>query len=290
MNDLLTIVVPVKTRSVICRSVLRTSSRSSMSWWWILAVRIGHLKSRQSSDARSCSSSGTPCQCAAMRAAAKGIDEKLVLVDFVCHGTPTADVWKSYVEGLERKHKSKLIRYEFRNKDKGWNFQNIVYAFGNGVKKRVIPWLDPYFHGFSINAFLRDGCYKCPFAQIKRISDFTIADCWRVAASNPEYDDNKGTSLVLVNSDKAISLWKKLMSDNVFAGGEYDIDLAQSRNMALMHPPAKPGCHEAFMKMFKETGSFDVAAKCYLSWKKTLKYSLVYWVKRLGWLYFKHHQ
>lgn len=241
-------------------------------------------------DGRDALFCGTPCQCAAMRAAAKGIDEKLVLVDFVCHGTPLADVWKSYVEGLEKKYNSKLVRYEFRNKDKGWNFQNIVYEFGSGVKKRVIPWLDPYFHGFSINAFLRDGCYKCPFAQLKRISDFTIADCWRVAASNPEYDDNKGTSLVLVNSDKAISLWKKLMSDDVFVGGEYDIDLAQSRNMALMHPPAKPGCREAFMKMFKETGSFDAAAKCYLSWKKTLKYSLVYWVKRLGWFYFKHHQ
>ena len=233
---------------------------------------------------------GTPCQCAAMRSAAKGIDEKLVLVDFVCHGTPIVDVWKSYVEGLEKKYNGKLTRYEFRNKDKGWNFQNIVYEFENGVKKRVIPWLDPYFHGFSINAFLRDGCYKCPFAQLKRISDFTIADCWRVAASNPEYDDNKGTSLVLVNSDKAISLWKKLMSDDVFVGGEYDIDLAQSRNMTLMHPPAKPGCRETFMKIFKETGSLDASAKCYLSWKKTVKYTLVYWVKRLGWFYFKHHQ
>ena len=233
---------------------------------------------------------GTPCQCAAMRAAANGIDAKLVLVDFVCHGTPIADVWKSYVEGLEKKYSSKLVRYEFRNKDKGWNFQNIVYEFGNGVKKRVIPWLDPYFHGFSINAFLRDGCYKCPFAQLKRISDFTIADCWRVAASNPEYDNNKGTSLVLVNTDKAKTLWKMLLSVDVFVGGEYDIDLAQSRNMALMHPPAKPGCRETFMKIFKETGSFDMSAKCYLSWGKALKYTLVYWVKRLGWFYFKHHQ
>ena len=233
---------------------------------------------------------GTPCQCAAIRAATKGIDEKLVLVDFVCHGTPRSDVWKSHVEGLEKKYKSKLIRYEFRNKDKGWNFQNIVYAFENGIKNRVIPWLDPYFHGFSINAFLRDGCYKCPFARLRRISDFTIGDCWRVAASNPEYDDNRGTSLVLVNSNKAISLWKKLMSDKVFAGGEYDIDLAQSRNMALMHPPTKPSCHEAFINIFQETGSFDEAAKCYLSWKKTLKYAFVYWVKRFGWFYFRHHQ
>lgn len=233
---------------------------------------------------------GTPCQCAAMRAVAKGVDEKLMLVDFVCHGTPLAEVWKSYVEGLENTYGSKLVRYEFRNKDKGWNFPNIVYAFENGIKKRIIPWLDHYFHGFSINAFLKDRCYKCPFAKLRRISDFTIADCWRVAASNPEYDDNNGTSLVFVNTGKAITLWKKLLSDNVFAGGEYDIDLAQSRNMALMHPAAKPGCREAFMKIFKETSSFETAAKCYLSWKKTLKYALVYWMKRVGWFYFKHHQ
>jgi len=95
---------------------------------------------------------------------------------------------------------------------------------------------------------------------------------------------------VLVNTDRAKTLWKKLLSDNVFVGGEYDIDLAQSRNMALMHPAAKPGCREIFMKIFKGTGSFDAATRCYLSWKKNMKYTLVYWVKRVGWFYCKHHQ
>jgi len=234
--------------------------------------------------------SGTPCQCAAMRAAAKGIDEKLLLVDFVCHGTPLVEVWKSYAEELERKAGSKLVRYEFRNKDRGWNFQNIVYEFASGKKKRVLPWLDPYFHGFSINAFLKNGCYSCPFARLERVSDFTIGDCWRVAASNPEYDDGKGTSLVLVNTDKAAKAWDRILSKGQLAGGEYDIDLAQCRNMALMHPPAKPRCRESFMGVFNDTHSFAKASRCYLSWKKTLKYALMYWVKRLGWFYFKSHQ
>lgn len=234
--------------------------------------------------------SGTPCQCAAMRAAAKGFDEKLVLVDFVCHGTPMAEVWTSYVNELQKRYNSRLKLYEFRNKDRGWNFQNVVYAFENGVRRRILPWLDPYFHGFSINAFLRDGCYRCPFAQLKRISDFTIADCWRVAASNPEYDDDRGTSLVLVNSDKATKMWGRIHASKDIAGGAYDLDLAQCRNMALMHPPTKPPCHDVFMRRFLETNSFTKAAECYLSWRKSLKYVMIYWIKRFGWFYFKNHQ
>lgn len=234
--------------------------------------------------------SGTPCQCAAMRAGAKGFDAKLVTVDFVCHGTPKAEVWASYVDELEKQHGSQLVRYEFRNKDKGWNFQNVVYSFANGRHRRVLPWLDPYFHGFSINAFLREGCYKCPFAQLKRISDFTIGDCWRVAASNPEYDDNKGTSLVLVNTDKAAAIWDRIQELKILQGGAYDLDLAQCRNMALMHPPTRPRCYDEFMSRFKATGSFAKAAKCYLSWKKSVKYAISYWGKRIGWFYFKYHQ
>ena len=234
--------------------------------------------------------SGTPCQCAAMRIAAKGIDEKLTLVDFVCHGTPLPEVWESYAKELENKYDSRLTRYEFRNKDKGWNFQNVVYAFTNRRQKRVLPWLDPYFHGFSINAFLRTCCYTCPYATIERVSDFTIADSWRVAASNPEYDDDKGTSLLLVNTDKANVMWECVRGSGCVSGGAYDVDLAQCRNMALMHPPSKPKCHDAFMERFKDTESFSEAAKCYLSWKKDVKYTAIYWIKRLGWFYFKHHQ
>ena len=234
--------------------------------------------------------SGTPCQCAAMRNAAKGIDEKLTLVDFVCHGTPLPEVWESYAKELENKYGRKLTRYEFRNKDKGWNFQNVIYVFANGLQRRVLPWLDPYFHGFSVNAFLRPCCYTCPYATIERVSDFTIADSWRVAASNPEYDDDKGTSLVLVNTGKANAMWERVRGSGCVAGGAYDVDLAQCRNMALMHPPSKPRCHDAFMDRFKGTGSFSEAAKCYLSWKKDVKYAAIYWIKRLGWFYFRHHQ
>lgn len=234
--------------------------------------------------------SGTPCQTAVITKLAEGYTENLLTLDFVCHGTPKPEVWTAYANELEKKHGSELINFEFRNKDRGWNFQNIVYAFKNGKKCRVIPWNDSYFHGFSINAFLRPACYTCAFANPSRPSDFTIADCWRIATSHPQYDDNKGTSLVLVNSQKASKIWAELSKSDQFHGGEYDFDLAQMRNSALMNPAPKPGCYSVFDKRFRETNSFEAAARCYLSWKKTLKYSIIYFIKKSCWSYFKKHQ
>lgn len=232
---------------------------------------------------------GCPCQCAAMKAAAKDCAEKLLTLDFVCHGTPRPEVFAAYVNELEKRYGAKLTRYEFRNKDKGWNFQSIYYEFDNGKKCRVIPWLDSYFHGFSVNAFLRPGCYSCPFATLERVSDITIADCWRVASSHPQWDDNRGTSLILANTEKGVCQVESLGIDKL-PGGQYPLALAEMRNSALMQPAARGGFEARFDKAFAETGSFESAAACYMTGKRRFKYRLIYWVKRLGWFYFKHHQ
>lgn len=231
---------------------------------------------------------GTPCQCAMMTKAAKG-SARLITVDFVCHGTPEPYVFESYISELEQTYGGKVTRYEFRNKDKGWNFQNVVFEV-NGIVHRRLPWLDSFFHGFSINAFLRKCCYSCRFATIERHTDFTIADCWRVAASHPQYDDNKGTSLVLVNTGPAIALWNIVVAKRKLSGGEYDIDLAQVRNSALMHPPVKSSVSDAFFEMLKLTRSFSRASKVYCSPIKKYRYFLQYWIKFYFWFYFRRRQ
>lgn len=231
---------------------------------------------------------GTPCQVAAMRSLAKDSADRLVLCDIVCHGTPRPEIFEAYVKDLEQRYGSTLTRYEFRNKDKGWNFPNIVYAFGNGVSKRVIPWLDPYFHGYSINAFLRETCYACAYTSLQRPGDVTIGDCWRVATSHPQYDDGKGVSLVLANTEKGLDLVREILG--VSEGGVYDIELARLRNMPLFQPALKPACYTAFNSKFKETCSFAASASCYVSARASVRRFVMYWIKRIGWSYFKHHQ
>lgn len=230
---------------------------------------------------------GTPCQVAAIKSLARDCSERLWTMDLVCHGTPRSEIFASYVEELAARFGGKVMRYEFRNKDAGWNFPRVSAEFATkGVKFRS----DAYFLGFGLNVTLRPGCFTCPYANLERVADFTLADCWRVATSHPEWDDGKGTSLVLVNSAAAAVIWEELLASGKVKGGAYDLDLAQMRNMPLMQRARKPAMYERFQKIFDETGSFAEAARCFLTRKLVLRATLVYWIKRLGWFYFRRHQ
>ena len=61
---------------------------------------------------------GTPCQIAGLKSFLGRDYEELLLVDIVCHGVPSAKIFKKYIEFLEKKYEKKVVNYEFRNKDK----------------------------------------------------------------------------------------------------------------------------------------------------------------------------
>lgn len=233
---------------------------------------------------------GTPCQIAAIKAMAKGYDGKLLTVDFVCHGTPRADMFASYMKELEECFGGKCITYDFRDKRMGWNFPRVNAEFTRGGVYSKIIRNDPWYIGFCLNATLREGCFACPYTTLERVADFTIADCWRIAASHPEWDDNKGTSLVMANTNKSFSMWREIASTGKIAYGEYDIDLAQMRNESLMQRARKPMVYDEVQETFEETGSFGRAATFFMTRKFVWKAKVIFWTKKLGWFYFKHRQ
>ena len=234
--------------------------------------------------------SGTPCQIAAIRKLAEGIDDKLFTVDIVCHGTPRVDMFASYIAELEDRLGGKCRTYDFRDKTMGWNFPRVRATFSNKNVLDSILRCDPWYLGFALNATLRSCCFSCPYVSLERVSDFTIADCWRIAASNPEWDDNRGTSLVLVNSDKARLVWDEIVESKRVAASAYDIDLAQMRNMPLMQRAIKPAMYDEVQKTFDATGSFSAAAKCFMSRKLVWRAKMVFGVKKIGWFYFRKRQ
>lgn len=234
--------------------------------------------------------SGTPCQVAAVQKRAGEHRQNLVTCDFVCHGTPRADVFASYIDELEKQEKASVTRYEFRNKDKGWNNWRILYSLSNGRTKTMPPQNDPFYLGFLKGVFLRTPCYTCPFSTIHRISDFTLGDCWRVAASHPQYDDNGGTSLVFVNTEKAEGLLQTFIARGAVSGGEYDLQTAERQNIALLYPATRAREYAQFKTIFESSRSFGTAAACYYSSKNNLRNWVRYSIKRFGWWYFKHRQ
>lgn len=233
---------------------------------------------------------GTPCQIAAIKSLAKDCDGKLLTVDFVCHGTSRVDMFASYMDELERRVGDKCIGYDFRDKRMGWNFPRVHASFLNGRRYDVVLRGDSWYLGFVLNMTLREGCFSCPYTTLERVADLTIADCWRIAASHPEWDDNKGTSLVLVNNNKVLAVWNDIVAAGKVASGKYDIDLAQMRNMALMQRPTRPKIYDKVQSTFDATGSFAAASKCFMSQKLLLKAILVFWIKKIGWLYFRRKQ
>ncbi|MEG1479671.1 MAG: Coenzyme F420 hydrogenase/dehydrogenase, beta subunit C-terminal domain [Kiritimatiellia bacterium] len=233
---------------------------------------------------------GTPCQIASLRQLAKGFDEQLFLCDLVCHGTPSPKVFEAYVTEEEKKVNSTLIDYSFRDKKNGWNFPNICLTFRNGKKIRRLPRLDPFFEGFCRNYFLRESCYQCPYAQSSRTGDVTIADWWRVATSHPHYDNNRGTSLLLVNTDKGKELLRDLEVHGDCFLGIYDLSLAIARNMPLMESAHRPPNRNLFFEVLTQSNSFASAAANYLSFRSAIKIIGRYYIKRLGWIFLRRFQ
>lgn len=157
--------------------------------------------------------SGTPCQVAGLKNYLRKPYSNLLTVDLVCHGVPSPEVWKKYLqETVSRAYgikKKKVVNFgdyisdiSFRAKDKGWKEYNIKIIFRNG-KVEMMPFSEnPYMNVFLSDLSLRPSCYACPTKLHRAQSDITLADFWGVNEIKPDIDDDKGCGLILINCEE----------------------------------------------------------------------------------------
>ena len=157
---------------------------------------------------------GTPCQVAAMVKFA-GCDN-LLTVDLVCGGVASPLLEEKYFDYLSKNKDEKIEKHLFRKKISGWSHEycsEIVYQ-----SKKVIHYKgfeDLFNYAYNSGNCMRESCYNCSYTKTERVGDFTVGDAWGIMAGDvKEFDVNKGTSLVLVNSNKAQNFIKKL--DNLY--------------------------------------------------------------------------
>lgn len=157
---------------------------------------------------------GTPCQVAGLRAFLKYSYDNLILVDMICHGVPSPLVWKKYLK--ERKqldaNGSDIIAINLRDKSTGWSKYNysVRFVYRNGYVYSVQKNNDSFMNGFMANVYLRPACSNCKFKGVERCSDITLGDYWGVWKHYPEFDDNGGTSLVMIHSQKGLKMWNDI--------------------------------------------------------------------------------
>ncbi len=156
--------------------------------------------------------SGTPCQINGLKKYLQKDYRNLITIDFICHGVPSPGVWQIYLKQialtLAKKSSKPIIKsINFRDKPEGWKKFHISFFFAPSRPNQEKPDLfslpfhdNAYMNLFLNDIILRPSCYTCKSKGGRSGSDLTIADCWGIKLLAPEMDDDKGISLVMINT------------------------------------------------------------------------------------------
>jgi coenzyme F420-reducing hydrogenase beta subunit len=153
--------------------------------------------------------SGTPCQIAGLKSYLDKDYNNLLCVDIFCYGVPSPLVWEKYCSMMAENRELRAI--SFRDKKDGWKKYSTLFTFKNRDILRESVKDNKYMQGFLKNIYLRPSCYDCKFKTLHRQSDITLADFWGIQNILPNFDDDKGTSLVMVNTQKGEEIFSSIV-------------------------------------------------------------------------------
>lgn len=163
-----------------------------------------------------------------------------------------------YRKEKDKKEPKKIV---FRNKDNGWKYFNLKIYYTNSKFYRKNQVKDLYMKVFLQNLSLRDSCYDCKFKKYNRMSDITLADFWGIDNIMPEMNDNKGTSLVIINSEKGKELFESIKDEMVCR--ETNLDEAIKYNPSMIKSVELNPNREKFFNELDKM-EFDRLANKYL--------------------------
>ncbi|SCZ79703.1 Coenzyme F420 hydrogenase/dehydrogenase, beta subunit C-terminal domain [Pseudobutyrivibrio xylanivorans] len=230
---------------------------------------------------------GSPCQCAGLIALTKEYRDNLLIVDFVCHGVPGVDVWKDYLQAFEKRNGS-LAAVNMRCKKTGWSMYSYCWelkcADGKVIYERQQD--NPYMKGFSQDITLREACFNCKNKGFNRETDITLGDFWGIGEMYPEMDDNKGTSLIIVHSEKGSEILKEIEgSVKIIHVLE---DEAVKHNPSILHSAQKNSKRDLFNRN-REQG-IDYIDNIELLCRKTIMQKLQIKIRRFKYKIKKNHK
>lgn len=223
--------------------------------------------------------SGTPCQIAGLYAFLGKQHKNLYTVDLICHGVPSEKVWNKYLDYQEYISGSKVKHIDFRNKNNGWKEYSIFIQFSNGRVYKEMYYKDLYMKTFLSNISLRPSCTSCKFKGEKHVSDITLGDFWGVEKLYPKIFNNKGTSLVILNSENGKELFENISNSIVKLAVDYA--LATKENSALLYSVKTHPLRNRFFYDLNHI-NFNVLVKKYIKTKKTLKEKIANILNKIG--------
>lgn len=197
---------------------------------------------------------GTPCQVAGIKMYLNN-HKNLITCELVCHGVPS---YKSFHQFLREKYPNeKISEYLFKDKSNSWKNYDIYIKTNNHELKENVN-NNEFMQGYLNECYTRDCCFDCHFKGEKRVGDITLGDFWGINKINPKMDDDKGTSLVLINSEKGLNLFNKIKSSLILS--EESLEEAVKYNPAIIKSPSKSN-KDKFEMLEKKFGLCEAIKK-----------------------------
>ncbi len=190
---------------------------------------------------------GTPCQVHALKLFLKKEYEKLFTIDIVCHGVPSPLFFENFLSYLTEKY-GQIKAVRFRSKNYGWRGNNLEITFADGKSLCNVKDTKKYTNLYGRSYMMRNCCFSCNYTSIFRVGDFTLGDYWGIENVESKLNDNKGCSILFVNSQKAEECFNNIKNRLIVEEREIP-DILQPN---LISPTRKPNGVENIQNLIKD--------------------------------------
>ena len=172
---------------------------------------------------------------------------------------------------MQREKLGEFSKVMFRDKHYGYKYSTMSFfdKDGNNIYAYGID-TDQMTRAFFSDICDRPICYECVFKKRYRVSDFTIWDCYSIFQFDKRMDDDKGTTRVLIHTDKGRRVFEEIKDRIVWKDVGADVltrgvrEMVKSVNGNPMRNEFFKDAHdltgkELYQKYFPETTKVRLA-------------------------------
>ena len=147
---------------------------------------------------------GTPCQISGLYSFLGNGYDRLYTIDLLCFCAPPITAFRKY---LSEQHGIKNVRQVvFRDKCRGWLADGYSIYKRDGNVLQPVGGSDDYQKAYHTVLLRNSNCENCIYAGFPRQGDITLGDFWGIEQHDSTWNDGKGTSVILINSEKGQQL------------------------------------------------------------------------------------
>lgn len=192
---------------------------------------------------------GTPCQVYSLRSFLRKSYDNLYTVDIVCHGVPSPRVWRDYLSYINPGKKD-IVAINMRDKSRSWSRYSYKIESSQGTLyddyAANSEYLQMYINGFSV----RPSCFNCPVKHGRSQSDITLADAWGINRVYPSMNDEKGISVVCINSLAGKKIYNSIAKESK----SFPLNVFYAENPSFHSSARATELRDTFWKLYEKEG------------------------------------